>query len=382
MSYGRLSLSKISYERTKSHDSDYNSDYAGYPSDLEYQSSAELEPMGHMRKETSIATKIKRIKDGNSEEQLRKKRERQRVKDIKSFKDLWKWYWQHPVGHFPFLYFLILSASSLIFTIYWFMDNDSCFILVGMIGLTMCLYASYKFKISINLKKEVDKYKQLNLKMKRENKHLAAIVKRTRKAVHVLRKTKRRLAKANNKNKQNLKKFENIEENMRVIGKKANIKLTDVHERTKEMKTKWRNEYLQNERDMLHSVFTRYERKHTSKGSKMGMTQDDFKEFQEMLPSRYGSRFDRLGTFHTFAAGKSMIDIHDFANALDTFAEIEVDDINDVRLTPKYKPSHQQNISSFEFSLDNLSIIQDFHSPKHKRDKRSKRQKQIRFSAK
>mmetsp|Transcript_25904 Transcript_25904/g.22646 ORF Transcript_25904/g.22646 Transcript_25904/m.22646 type:complete len:264 (-) Transcript_25904:14-805(-) len=263
------------------------------------------------------------------------------------------------------------------------MDQDSAFILCGIIGLTMCCYASWKFKISINLKKEIDKFKLLNLKMKRENKQLSAVVNRTKIAVRMLKKTKRRLRKANNKNKHNLKKFEKVEENMRSIGKKANIKLTDVHEKTKEMKTKWRAEYLQNERDMLHSVFTRYERKHTSKQSRFGMTMDDFKEFQEMLPARYGSRFDRLGTFHTFAAGKSMIDIHDFANTLDIFAEMDVDD-KDLRLTPKYKPSHQQNISSFEFSLDNLEVInqQTILSQKNnKKDKRSKR-RQVHFREK
>merc|ERR1719461_1433452 len=84
------------------------------------------------------------------------------------------------------------------------------------------------------------------------------------------------------------------------------------------------------------------------------MNQSDFKEFQAMLPKRYASRFDRLGTFHNFAGDKSMIDIHDFSNTLDVFAEMETDN-KDILITPTLKKKGHirgndfEDISSFDF---------------------------------
>eukprot|EP00483_Globobulimina_turgida_P002883 UN02888 len=224
------------YKRAASHEAD--SDYddrrliAMYPSDMEYESSladsaystpsVAVGHVSHLRGKTSLNTKIRRIKEQKTVEALSKKK---RVKDIKSVKDWWFWYWQHPIAHFPFIYFFITLLSSIIFTIYWFMDNDSSFILCGIIGLSMCCYASYKFKISIQLKKQMDKYKRLNLQFKRENRKIEHAVNRAIQANQLLKKTKKRLVKANNKNRPNLIKFEKVGENMKLVGGKTNLKI-------------------------------------------------------------------------------------------------------------------------------------------------------------
>ena len=381
-------ISRISYHRTASQDmesdgDDMNDHYLsdidiGDPSDIEYDSSfggasgyntpsgyatPQFRPqVGHHRVETSMDTKLARIREGIAEQQRKKKK---KVKDISSFCDLWRWYWQHPIAHFPFIYYFIIFLSTFIFIVYWFMDQESCFIFVGIIGLTMSSYSFYKFKISIALKQEIDKYKTLNLNFKKENIKLQANVDRAEKAINLLKSTQKRLSRANHRNQRNLHKFENVEENMRVIGKKANLKLTDVRAHTHEIREKWRNEFLSNERHLLHAVFNRYERKHSSHQSKFGMTHEDFLEFQQMLPERYSSRFDRLGTFHKLSAGKSMIDVQDFANTLDVFAKMEVDEVDvDIQMTPK--STHMPNVSSFTISLDEIDLDALSLSPKKK----------------
>eukprot|EP01084_Bolivina_argentea_P059988 109593_1 len=368
------------YKRAASHEADSDFDdhrlIGMYPSDLEYESSVpdsafnipKLGHISHIREKTSISTQINRIKDRRTVEALKKKK---RVKDIKSVKDWWVWYWQHPIGRFPFLYFFITLLLSIIFSVYWFMDNDSAYILCGITGLSMSSYAFYKFLISQRLKKEIDKYQKLNLEFRLENIKLDQAVTRAHKAVELLKKTRKRLSKANNRNRKNLQKFEKVEYNMQLVGKKAKLNLTEVNKMTNEIREKWRCEYLNNEREMLHAVFNRYERKHTGK-SNLGMTQEDFKEFQSMLPNRYQSRFDRLGTFHTLAGVKSMIDIHDFANTLDVFAEMETDDRDIyIQTTPKVKSHARSDVSSFDFQT---KVINQLDSPQASYERSPKKQ--------
>ena len=110
----------------------------------------------------------------------------------------------------PAIYYLLCAALSIIFIIWWVIDADSAFILVGMIGLIMTAYSLFRFKVSIALKKEVDKYRELNIKFKRENKKFTAEVIRVKKARKHLKQTKRRLTIANNANLENLAKFEQM----------------------------------------------------------------------------------------------------------------------------------------------------------------------------
>ena len=243
------------YERTRSDESDafYTSDMdSAYESDLDFIiKSPKLGHILHSRKQTSIGTKIERIKEGRSPGAIARKK---KIKQIDSVNSLCSWYWQKPIAHFPFLYFTLTMLSSFVLAMYWFMDNDSCFILCGIISLSMCSYATYKFKISMKLKKEIDEYRQLNMQFKRENRQLEAEVERVENAISILQKTKRRLKKANQKNGQNLQKFEAIEKNLQSVGKKTGIKLNEVNKMAKGLREKWREEYLASERDMYVAI--------------------------------------------------------------------------------------------------------------------------------
>eukprot|EP01084_Bolivina_argentea_P231889 390947_1 len=243
-----LNVDPLLFAKSVSAESDDDQDYSHYPA------------------VTSMTTKIEQIKKGTSKQQRMK---RQKIKQIRSWNDFRKWYWQNPFEHFRAVYFFLCFLSAFVFIIYWFMDNDSSYILCGIVGLTMSAYAMFKFKLSINLKKEIDEYKRINLQFKRQNLKMQAHVKRAEKARIVLKKTKRRLIIANNANKDNIIKFEAIEQNMKLAGEKAIKGMGKIHTRSTKIREKWRAQFLNNERSMLQAVYNRFERKHTNK-SKLG----------------------------------------------------------------------------------------------------------------
>eukprot|EP01084_Bolivina_argentea_P195919 335980_1 len=274
---------------TEDSDSDFESDIYDTPTTV-----SSPPKMRDLRMETTMGTKIRNIKTNTQ----RKKH----IKENKSIKDWWAWYWQSPKAHFPFLYFMAICLLCLPLCVFWLMDNDTSFIACGIIGLSMCGYGIYKFRQSLNLKKEVDKYRQLNLKFRRENIVLEATIKRVAKASFTLRACQKRLTKANNRNRKNLKRFTAVEDNMRIVGKQANVELTNINELTRDIRFKWRDQLLNQERDMLHTVYDRFERTHTNKKG-LGLNKQDFEQFEAMLPKRYGKRWRRMGTFNTFAGG-------------------------------------------------------------------------------
>merc|ERR1712129_35793 len=112
----------------------------------------------------------------------------------------------------------------------------------------------------------------------------------------------------------------------------------------------------------------RYERKHSkfvnSMGNSMhGMNESDFQEFERMLPRRYKTRFLRMGTFHAFANEHSIVDHRHFANALDTFTEMEVD-------------NHDIDI---DIDVD-VGTDTDIGSPRHRRRKRREAKNNVLFA--
>eukprot|EP01083_Nonionella_stella_P142680 441956_1 len=300
--------------------------------------------MNLLKPSVNMSVKLTRIQKATSPTEQKKKK---RIRNNTSVKDWWVWYWQAPKARFPFLYFTLIFVSCVPLIMYWFMDNDSSFILCGLIGLTMFGYGAYKFNISISLKKEIDQFTRLNAELKKENRLFEASIQRMTNASNVLRETRARLSIANDKNRENLKKFEQVEYNMTFVSKKAKTNLNEVNAITQEIREKWRHELLDNENTMLHTVFLRYERTHTNK-SRLGLTEQDFEEFQGMLPPRYSKRFKRMGTFNAFAGGKEQIDRDDFVNTLDTFAMMETDG-KDLQFLLTPTVGRSPDVASFRF---------------------------------
>ena len=239
----------------------------------------------HLRQNTSLNTKLQRIRDGTTPE-LRKRKKK--VKNNKSCKDWWIWYWSNPVDNLSFAHFFVMFLLCPILSIFWLMDNDSCFIIAGSIGLFMSIYAFRKFRILIGLKREINKYKELNLKFKKDNIKLQKEVDRVLLAHKELKKTKKRITRANQRHRDNLRAFESIQVDMKLAGTKQVNGMTNVHHKAVTMKQSWRDELLSKERELLHSAFERFE----NAGDRTdGVTHDEFRRFSKLLPKRYSKRY-------------------------------------------------------------------------------------------
>ena len=292
----------------------------------------------HYRKTTSIGTRIERVKKGTSKFQ---QQQRQKLRDITSCGDVWRWYMRHPVAHMPALYFLVLALCSLALCLVFLISRSACFMLSGAAGLAMSGFGVHHFRGSLALRHAMTDFHGLNLRLKRERREVEAELARVQAARRTLRRTRRRLEACNERNKRNLCEFRKVEAMMRVTGQRGIAGMERVSRRAKQIGAQWRDEFLRNERDMLHAVYRRYERKPT-KLSGLGMNADDFAAFERMLPRRYKTRFMRMGTFHAFANEQSIVDHQDFSNALDTFAEMEVDD-NDIVIA-RHRRREAQNL--------------------------------------
>eukprot|EP01083_Nonionella_stella_P035248 96250_1 len=311
----------------------------------------EMERM-HLRNDTSLETKLQRIRDGTTDIAIKKKR---KISENTSISNWWKWYWQQPTARLPFLYFVLTLCSVPALSTFWWMDQDSAFILSGVIGICIFMYAIHRFRILIGLKKQINKYKELNLEFKKDVLAVKAELARVRNAHSNLRKTKHRITRANANNRKNLNRFELISKNMQIVGEKQAKGMTNIHETALEMKTSWRHELLTNERALLHSAYARFE---TTGHRDDGVTYDQFIKLSRMLPKRYSKRFRRMGTFDTFAHGGSVIDFRMFTNAIDLYATMEVDNV-DLDPTPYVTPSHTPSHSS------HVHLQSPFHTPMH-----------------
>lgn len=265
----------------------------------------------HLRHATSLNTKLERIRTMNTPNLRKHKR---KVGDNKTLKDWWKWYWGSPVQNLPFLHFLIMLILSFALSIFWFMDPDSCFIITGGIAMFMCIYALNKFRILIGLKKQVNKYRELNMLFRKDNIKLQKEIERCSKAHKELKQTKKRISRANARHKVNLRAFEQIQVDMKIAGAKQIKGMTQIHNKAVDMKESWRNELLSNERALLTSAYEKFE----AAGDRTdGVTYEEFKELYRFLPKRYSKRFARMGTFTTFAQGGTVIDFDKFTKAID-----------------------------------------------------------------
>eukprot|EP01083_Nonionella_stella_P025186 69371_1 len=289
----------------------------------------------------NMATKLKKIE----------RRTKKRVKGNKSLNDWWLWYWQSPKAHFPFLYFLCILLCCAPLTLYWFMDHDTSFVICGILGLSMFIYSGHKFKLSINLKKEINKYTYLNYKLKQENRIMAASIKRLQNADHMLRQTQVRLTQANDKNHQNLKRFQQVERHVRMVGEQAHPKLAKVNQMTHNLSKEWRNELIHAKREMLQVIFDRLTRNKTAPS----LTRDEFEQFHGMLPKASSGILRRVVTFDTFSGGKDKISTDDFVKTLDAIAMMATDDkFYEFIVTSTMDLSVPSDVASFSFTTSDV----------------------------
>eukprot|EP01084_Bolivina_argentea_P256619 432108_1 len=267
----------------------------------------------------------------------------------------------NPLSKGPLIYFIVGVLASLGCGVFYLMDNDTAFIIAGILGISLCFYGIKHFYSLLNLKQEVDYFTKLNLQFHRERRALSKEVGRISTAHRDLRETQQRLRKANAQNRENLENFREIQGTMDSFGKQSLEELADLQQKGKMIESKWRDQLYEHERELLHTVFERMERQ----GSRLGMNRDEFKEFENQLPDAYRKRFDRLGTFHKFSKGGSLIRYQDFRMGLDLFAEMTTDDVDiefEIKKTPRAKSRQSsKKIKKVKFRprLQSLSEAED-----------------------
>ena len=211
----------------------------------------------------------------------------------KKDKTFFQWILDKPLSKMPFLYFVIGFLGSIGNAVFYFMDNDTGFIICGVLGLSLSLFAIKHFYTLLGLKKEVDNFSALNIKFAKEQKMLSREVDRIQHANINLRETHNRLNSCIQKNKENLDNFREIEKNMEAFGKTSIAEIEDLQLKSKAIETKWHDQLLGHQRNLLHTVFDRVERQ----GSRGGMSAEEFKEFETHLPEDYKDRFNRMVCF-------------------------------------------------------------------------------------
>ena len=134
-----------------------------------------------------------------------------------------------------------------------------------------------------------------------------------------LRESQDRIRSANLKNRENLNQFAQLQETMKKMNLHTVDELKGITDKANRIGSKWQDQLIEHERDMLHTVFDRYE----EASGKSGMTIKEFEEFSKQLPESYQRRFARLGTFDKISHDGVHLNFSDFNEALDLFAEMD-----------------------------------------------------------
>ena len=165
----------------------------------------------------------------------------------------------------------------------------------------------------------MDKFTALNHKFHIEHDKLVVEVDRLSSANATLKDSRDRIHKANAKNRENLGQFTQLQETMQTMNLHNVEELKDVTSKAGKIGNMWQEQLIERERDMLHTVFDRYE----ENSGKAGMNKKEFEEFSKQLPESYQKRFARLGTFEKISHDGEHLNFSDFDAALDLFAEMD-----------------------------------------------------------
>eukprot|EP01084_Bolivina_argentea_P066652 121521_1 len=246
-----------------------------------------------------------------------------------------QWLFSNPFSKGPFLYFLVGILASAGNGVFYLMDNDTAFIISGILGASICVVALKHFYRSLGLKATIDNTSRLNLRFADERKKISFEVDRIKKANTELRKTHDRLMRANEKNRENLDQFREIQANMEMVGEVGLGEMTNVSTKEHAKAIEIHSAQLyERQKHLLNIVYDRIEQQ----GSGMGMNENEFKEFLSLLPDDYKLRFDRIGTFQRISNGTSLIQYNDFSAAVELFAQMETDNV-DIKFEIQKSPS-------------------------------------------
>eukprot|EP00484_Ammonia_sp_Unknown_P024792 CAMPEP_0197036288 /NCGR_PEP_ID=MMETSP1384-20130603/13848_1 /TAXON_ID=29189 /ORGANISM="Ammonia sp." /LENGTH=449 /DNA_ID=CAMNT_0042466455 /DNA_START=123 /DNA_END=1472 /DNA_ORIENTATION=+ len=272
----------------------------------------------------------------------------------------WKWLFKKPWSKLPFMYFLMGVLGVPALAVFHFMDADTCYIICGAY-IALSIFGLKHFYTLIGMKQEVDAFGGLNKQFQREQRKLQSDVSRIAAANENLRESRDRIQAANAKNRENLNQFNNVQETMKKLNLQSMEELKGVTSKVNAIGDKWKDKLIEHERDMLHTVFDRFE----LASGKAGMTKKEFEQFAKELPESYQARFARLGTFENLSHDGVHLNFADFNAALDLFAEMDALDC-DIEFTidreqqPTKQSAKQQSFGASVLEVEqNMDIDED-----------------------
>eukprot|EP01083_Nonionella_stella_P288031 980372_1 len=259
------------------------------------------------------------------------------------------------IFNMSFLFFAVNCLTPIAIFGWWFMirpDTQIPYILSGILGILISTTGYRTTTKLIALTTQANHFTKNNTKMRGEHKAIRTSVGSIKKANKELKACEHRLRAANIKNQENLTNFRDVQKFMK------ELKIDDFKEVTAKaanLGRSWHAELLQQERNMLHLIFDRYEMDHDGKEA---MTQKEFEQFAACLPEQYQKRFARLGTFDKLSNNKGVLEYADFELVLDIFAEMIVDNV-DIEVDLVKTPNPNVDIATLDINPANNISEQD-----------------------
>jgi len=218
---------------------------------------------------------------------------------------------------------------------------NSCYFVAGVAGIVSNLYGFCHFRTLMSLKKEVDVYSTNNKKFAEENGLLSAEVSRFSTAKDELKDTRTRISEAIKRQEVNLGKFRLLNQNLQATGKQNLEILGNINEMAQKMENKWREELIKKERKILHVCFDRFEWEDDADG----ITREQFTQFKLTLPMEYQLRLTRAGDWQQIAGDDGILQLDEFIELLDNFAEDVAEQKHEKRVSSAINPDDLKTVT-------------------------------------
>jgi len=272
----------------------------------------------------TTTVELSNVNNNNDDSKKDKPKERKRVEKIRNCTDLFWWFKRDPMGRWPIVLFICAFIGS-ITTIGMYVLNRETgggrpYIILAVIGIITSILGYNHFRLLMQLIAGVDDFQKLNIKFAAENKELTLEVNRLKVTVNELKSTRAKITGNVTILQDNINKLDNINDNLERFNIKNIKEITNVMNKAKTMSKKWREELIKNERNMLHSIFDKYEFLDKS----AGMDIKEYKLFLRRLPERYMAKIVKIDFFKLYGTDDGVIDFVEFGMALDILAEIEM----------------------------------------------------------
>ena len=243
---------------------------------------------------------------------------------------LWRWtlsYWKRQLDHVPIFYFTICLLLTPIVALVGFMEGGFTFDVTGIVTLTMCAYATYKFKMYIALKSAVTTFRRNNREMRVQLKLLKNQITRIKTQKEVLQDSAVSLEEVNAKNEQNLEKFQDIQQRMRMTGTRNRTSMSILLQRTVALNKEWTDMWFIKQRDMFQTLYDSFEQTRSESPGRecRGLRREFYQKFKHSLPRWHRARFLEQSQLDQLFETESIVCFETFCNALDLFGMLNMD---------------------------------------------------------